>query len=121
MYRFHSRAPRGLPAVGLLLMRVAVAVTIAGQRPVRHFTEFAAALLLIGGVWTPAATALIALFQIWRLIFQAGGYESLLLATMATALALIGPGTWSVDARIFGWRRVDIPPPANVSDAPKAL
>lgn len=39
MYRFHSRAPRGLPAVGLLLMRVAVAVTIAGQRPVRQLDE----------------------------------------------------------------------------------
>jgi len=45
---------------------------------------------------------------------------SLLLATMAMALALIGPGTWSLDARIFGWRGVDIPPPANVNENTKA-
>jgi hypothetical protein len=39
---------------------------------------------------------------------------------MAMALALIGPGTWSLDARIFGWRGVDIPPPANVNENTKA-
>jgi len=32
-----------------------------------------------------------------------------LLAALATALALLGPGAWSVDARLFGWRRVEIP------------
>ena len=121
VYRFHSRAPRGLPAVGLLLMRVAVALTIAGQRPTRHFAELVAALLLVGGAWTPAAAALIAAFEIWRLIFQAGGWVSLLLATMAMALFLIGPGTWSFDARIFGWRRVDIPPPHKVNEGAKAV
>ena len=120
MYRFHSRAPRGLPAVGLLLMRVAVAVTIASQYPTQHFAELAAAPLLVGGVWTPAVAAFIAASQIWRLTFQAGGWVSLLLATMAMALFLIGPGTWSFDARMFGWRRVDIPPRAKVNDDPKA-
>jgi len=31
-----------------------------------------------------------------------------MLATLAIALALIGPGAWSVDARLFGWKRIDI-------------
>jgi uncharacterized membrane protein YphA (DoxX/SURF4 family) len=119
MYRFHSRAPRGLPAVGLLLMRVAVALTVASRRPTWQFTELVAALLLAGGVWTPAAAAFIAASQVWRMTFQGDTWVSLLLATMAIALALIGPGTWSLDARIFGWRRVDIPPPVRVRDDPK--
>ena len=100
-------------------MRVAVAITIAGQAPSRHFAELTAALLLVGGVWTPVTAAFIAVSQVWRMIFQGGGWVSLLLATMAMALGLIGPGTWSLDARIFGWRRVDIPLRVKVDEGGK--
>ena len=33
---------------------------------------------------------------------------SLLLGTLGAALALLGPGAWSADARLFGWKRMDI-------------
>jgi putative oxidoreductase len=33
---------------------------------------------------------------------------SFLLAAIGAALALLGPGAWSVDARLFGWRRIDV-------------
>jgi uncharacterized membrane protein YphA (DoxX/SURF4 family) len=33
----------------------------------------------------------------------------ILLATLGTAVALLGPGAWSVDARLFGWKRINIP------------
>jgi hypothetical protein len=31
-----------------------------------------------------------------------------LLMTLTIASALVGPGAWSVDARFFGWKRIDI-------------
>ena len=33
---------------------------------------------------------------------------SFLLAAIGAALGLLGPGAWSVDARLFGWRRIDV-------------
>ena len=31
-----------------------------------------------------------------------------LVATLGAALALLGTGAWSVDARLFGWKRIDL-------------
>ena len=40
---------------------------------------------------------------------QSGGWVSVQQSAMAVALALIGPGVWSIDARFLGWRRINIP------------
>jgi uncharacterized membrane protein YphA (DoxX/SURF4 family) len=68
-----------------------------------------ASLLLIAGLWTPIAGALVAVIGIWSALSNTDNpLASLLVATIGAALALIGPGAWSIDARLFGWKRVDV-------------
>lgn len=70
-----------------------------------------AGILLILGLWTPVVGASVALIEIWKILTLAGDKSVwLLLGTTGAALAMLGPGLWSVDARLFGWRRVEAPP-----------
>jgi phage-related protein len=69
----------------------------------------AAAILLIAGLWTPIAGAVVAALELWNVLAQLGNlWTDILLATMGAALALLGPGVWSLDARLFGWKRIHI-------------
>jgi len=69
----------------------------------------AVAILLFAGLWTPVAGLLVAILGAWKGISQAGDpWANFLLASMGIALALLGPGVWSMDARLFGWKRIDV-------------
>lgn len=71
--------------------------------------ETSAALLLSLGLWTPVGGVIAALAEVWSVFSHpADPWISIRLGTLGVALALLGPGAWSVDARLFGWKRIDI-------------
>lgn len=66
-------------------------------------------LFLLAGLWTPFAGALVALIEIWIAVATPTYCQtSILAAAIGTAIALLGPGSWSVDARIYGRKRISI-------------
>jgi uncharacterized membrane protein YphA (DoxX/SURF4 family) len=70
-----------------------------------------AGLLLIAGLWTPIAGISVALIEVWKMTMLSGDkWVWLLLGTAGAALAMLGPGLWSIDARLFGWKRIETPP-----------
>jgi uncharacterized membrane protein YphA (DoxX/SURF4 family) len=69
-----------------------------------------AAPLLIAGLWTPVAGAVVAVVAIVEVLTTgAPPVGHLLAATIAGALTMLGPGRLSIDARLFGWKRIDVP------------
>jgi uncharacterized membrane protein YphA (DoxX/SURF4 family) len=72
----------------------------------------AAGLLILGGLWTPVAGVLAGIVEVWIGLSQPGIQSSaLILATLGISLAMIGPGAWSIDARLYGRKQLLPPEP----------
>jgi putative oxidoreductase len=87
--------------------------TILGASRTQSFIlqsiALAAALLLLVGLWSPIAGLVIVLIELWLALSGTTGIEnSILLATLGAALAVLGPGAHSVDAKLYGRKRIEI-------------
>lgn len=132
MQRLFSSFPAGAPGVGLLLLRVAVGAALAIQggaclasRDQKAWIWLAGLLVLAAGAslligfLTPIAGVLAVLDGVSLALSWlpppmsddfGGAPAAVFFAVMAAAIALLGPGAFSLDARLFGRREVVIPP-----------
>ena len=120
MRRLFSTFARGWPGIGLLVLRIVAGTAFAAEAStlLRGAPSMAAAagvvavgagLCLVAGIWTPIAGSVVAALGLWSAFMRAADpLAHLLLATMGAALALVGPGALSIDARLFGWKRIDV-------------
>ena len=102
---------RVLVAVSVIVQTVAylrAAETLAGWSIVALLLASAACLLL--GFVTPVAAVLIGLTSL-GLAFWTTPYpiQELEVVVLAIVIALLGPGAFSIDARMFGRREILIP------------
>jgi hypothetical protein len=75
----------------------------------RLFVETATGMLLLVGLWTPVAGILVVIVELWSMLSKTSELRTCVaLATFGAALAMLGPGVRSIDARLFGRKRIDI-------------
>ncbi|MDG2524141.1 hypothetical protein P6166_02055 [Stenotrophomonas sp. HITSZ_GD] len=115
MQRLYAMFPDRGPGLGLLLLRLDAAMVMVldpqgagwisgGPWPMR--AAWAVALLLACGWLTPVALALGLLLTLARLPEPAAGAVLMLLL----GVMLLGPGAYSLDARLYGRRVLRRPP-----------
>jgi len=119
LQRLFSTFADGWPGGGILLLRLlaggaliyrgttglgsgaatdVIALQIAGAL---------AGLLIVGGLWTPVTGVVAGIIETW-IVFTQPGTQSfpILVAGIAISLAMIGPGAWSMDARLYGRKQL---------------
>jgi uncharacterized membrane protein YphA (DoxX/SURF4 family) len=117
MQRLYSMFPSGAPGVGLLLLRLVIAGSLqfdsAGYltmpvQPALFAGLLVVSVALVVGVLTPWFALAAVSIEAARLLSGAASAATVtwLCPFGAVGLALLGPGAYSLDARLFGRRRV---------------
>jgi putative oxidoreductase len=122
MQRLFSTFASGWPGGGLLMQRLLVGIVqiyccaaCLNAMPICEMVVpqsigALGGLLLLVGLWTPVAGILVAIMEAWiAFLLPASAALPAVLAALGASLALIGPGAWSLDARLFGRKHIEPP------------
>jgi putative oxidoreductase len=126
LQRLFSTFPSSWPGFGLLLLRCSLGIAstysgtvgLLGNAPgpvafAQHAIAILGGILLIAGLWTPVMGALVALDELCiavssHSLAHEDPWIQIFLAVVAVSIAMLGPGAWSIDARLFGRKRIDL-------------
>ena len=124
MQRLFSTFADGWPGGGILLLRVLAggalinrglaAIGAEGHTgpAAAQIAGAAAGLMILGGMWTPVVGILAGILEAWIGFTEPGTYPfAIMLAGLGISLAMIGPGAWSIDARLYGRKQILPPEP----------
>ena len=132
MQRLYSTFADRWPGVGLLLQRIVAAIMLVGFCVIHlpdsslsisvipHIIGACAGMLFLVGLWTPIVGTLITVVELWIAFTYVGNpWISILLATIGGTSAMLGPGAFSVDARLFGRRHLEVFENKHIFSPPK--
>jgi uncharacterized membrane protein YphA (DoxX/SURF4 family) len=128
LHRWYTKFPHGLPALGLLVLRIAIGgklllegvACLLGFHGVNAATStlgavaIGAGACLVLGFLTPLVAGVSALAEmavyLWHPAWAAfvPDFPSFEIIAVAIAIALLGPGALSLDAYLFGRRKIVI-------------
>jgi hypothetical protein len=126
MQRLFSMFPSGAPGIALVLLRLSVALTVLlvgyARRDQLTVVLLAALLVLTTGIIIGFLTPILAILAMAVQFAGSSGFIiphnafAAISLINAAALALLGPGAYSIDAVRFGRRVVELP--ANDDECP---
>ena len=113
--------PDGCPGCGLLLLRIVAGVIlthdgVTGLMGSPHREPLTleviaaiAAIFLVVGLWTPIAGAVVTVTELWIAVSGTGHIRgTIMFATTGVIMIALGPGARSIDALLYGRKRLDI-------------
>jgi putative oxidoreductase len=119
LQRLFSTFANGWPGFGLFIQRLVLGIALlchgiallegtpAVEPIVPGLIGSVLGLFILAGLWTPAVGSLVAVVEVWIALTGAGNQSvAVILAALGATLAMIGPGAWSMDARLFGRKHI---------------
>ncbi len=120
LQRLFSTFAEGWPGFGLLLQRVLTSMLLLyiGRMHLLQTASLApglpyligalAGIWLLLGLWTPIAGMAVVVVEVWEFFtWLEDPLIAIILACLGATVAMIGPGVWSIDARLYGRKHIE--------------